>query len=163
MKCKGFSKSVSSRDFTIHLVTKATLSLLDHVYEDVFDRPIGSDFLHEFLSNPSNSLFVAIVEGHVVGMATGLTYVHPDKPRSLFINEVGVAACYQRKGIGTQLISSLLEWGKSKGCTEAWVATEEDNLPARLFYEATGGTADEKPAVVYVYSLATEPERHNDA
>lgn len=154
---------MSNLDFTIHLVTQATASLLDHVNEDVFDHAIDPVFLREFLSNPSNSLFVAIVDGQVVGMATGLTYVHPDKPRSLFINEVGVAVGHQRQGIGTQLISAILEWGKSKGCVEAWVATDDDNSAARLFYESTGGIADGKPSVVYVYSLSARSERKIEA
>ncbi len=151
------------RDFTVHLITQATASLLDSMDDDVFDHPINSGFLREYLSNPSNALFVAIVEGKVVGMATGLSYVHPDKPKSLFINEVGVAAHHHRQGIGTQLISSLLAWGRSMGCAEAWVATEVENLPARLFYQSTGGIEDKKQSVVFVYSLSAESRQENHA
>lgn len=146
--------AVGDPPFTIHLVTEATRSLLDRLDEDVFDHPVNPGFLLEYLTNPSNALFVATVEGQVVGMATGIAYVHPDKPRSLFINEVGVAAQHHRRGIGTKLISSLLEWGRSKGCAEAWVATEVSNSAARLFYQSTGGIEGDEPFVVYNYPLA---------
>lgn len=144
--------------FTIQLVTPETSSLLDGLDEDVFDQVLNPALLREYLSNSSNALFVALVNNKVVGMATGLTYVHPDKPRSLFINEVGVATTCQRQGIGKQLINSLLEWGKSQGCKEAWVATEPDNFAARSLYETTGGTVEEKPAIVYTYSLSVNDQ-----
>jgi ribosomal protein S18 acetylase RimI-like enzyme len=144
-------------DFTIHLVTQATVSLLDDVDEDVFDHPVNPVLLREFLGNSSNALLVATKDGQVIGMATGMVYVHPDKPRSLFINEVGVATGYQQRGIGSRLVATILEWGKSQGCAEAWVATEVGNTAARSLYKSTGGIEDDEHAVVYVFDLANEP------
>lgn len=89
-------------------------------------------------------------------MATATCYVHPDKPLSMFINEVGVSQRFRRRGIGKRLVSALLEEGRKRGCTEAWVATERSNVPARALYEALGGAADEENAVVYVYPLSAE-------
>ena len=86
-------------------------------------------------------------------MATGISYVHPDQPLALFINEVGVSSQFHCHGLGRQLISRMLDEGKERGCAEAWVATELDNKPARALYEATGGVPEEEHAVVYVYPL----------
>ncbi len=86
-------------------------------------------------------------------MATGIAYVHPDKPLSLFINEVGVSPRYQRQGIARRLTDRLLDHAKALGCKEAWVATEESNRAARALYAATGGVEDEDRAVVYLYPL----------
>ncbi len=123
----------------IHLVTHATVSLLDNVDDDVFDNPVKPDLVSDFLRNPSHALFLAIVGGRVIGMATGIVCLHPDKPRSLFINEVGVSARFHRRGIGTQLINALVAWGRNQNCVEAWVAAEVGNSAARMFYRATGG------------------------
>ena len=131
-------------------------SLLDTVDEDVFDHEVQPELLRVFLANPANLLVVAVSEGQVVGMASGITYVHPDKPLALFINEVGVSARFHRRGLGKQLVSRLIEKGQEAGCTEAWVATEVDNKPARALYEALGGVQDEELAVVYVYPLKGE-------
>ncbi len=121
--------------------------------EDVFDHQVQPELLSAFLANPSNILVVAVAEGQVVGMATGISYVHPDKPLALFINEVGVSSRFQRQGLGRKLVTLILKEGKERGCTEAWVATELNNEPARALYEATGGVPDEEHAVVYVYPL----------
>jgi ribosomal protein S18 acetylase RimI-like enzyme len=144
---------VSSPTVSIHLVNQANASLLDSLDDDVFDHEVQPELLNAFFANPSNLLVVAVAEGQVVGMATGVTYVHPDKPLALFINEVGVSGRFHRQGVGRQLISRILKEGKDLGCTEAWVATEVENKPARALYEATGGVPDEEHAVVYVYPL----------
>lgn len=121
--------------------------------DDVFDHPVRPDLLSQFLASPTNLLVVAVAEGRVVGMATGITYVHPDKPLSLFLNEVGVSSRFHRRGIARRLIEAILARARELGCHEAWVATEVDNLPARALYRATGGVEDEKHAIVYVYPL----------
>lgn len=144
---------VSTPAISIHSVSLANASLLDSVDDDVFDHDVQPALLNAFLAHPSNLLVVAVAEGRVVGMATGIGYVHPDKPLALFINEVGVSSRFRRQGVGRRLVSRLLEQGKALGCTEAWVATEVDNKPARALYEATGGVPDEAHAVVYVYPL----------
>jgi aminoglycoside 6'-N-acetyltransferase I len=148
---------MSSPAVSIHVVSQANASLLDSVDEDVFDHEIRPELLSAFLANPANVLVVAVAETRVVGMASGISYVHPDKPLALFINEVGVSGRFHRQGIARQLFSRLLEKAKELGCSEAWVATELGNKSARALYEALGGVPDEEHAVVYVYPLKTEP------
>jgi ribosomal protein S18 acetylase RimI-like enzyme len=135
------------------VVNQANAALLDSVDEDVFDHEVQPELLRAFLANPSNLLVVAVAEGQVVGMASGISYVHPDKPLSLFINEVGVSSRFHRQGLGRRLVSQLIQTGQELGCTEAWVATELSNSPARALYTALGGVPDEEHAVVYVYPL----------
>src|SRR5690606_26269543 len=108
---------------------------------------------------PMNHLVVAVTRGTVIGMATAISYVHPDIPLQLFINEAGVAGPYQRQGIGRRLVEQLLSHGHSLGCAEAWVATEVSNDSARALYLATGGKEDSERAVVYTYALdPTRPD-----
>jgi aminoglycoside 6'-N-acetyltransferase I len=96
---------------------------------------------------------VAIDNGIVVGMASAFSYVHPDKPLQLFVNEVGVSKTHQRLGLGKKLVRLILERGQELGCTEAWVATEEENAPARALYSSLGGKEDPSLAAVYTYAL----------
>jgi ribosomal protein S18 acetylase RimI-like enzyme len=140
----------------IHVLGPQDAAMLDGVDDDVFDHAVQPELLREFLANPSNVIVVARVEGdgQVIGMASGLTYVHPDKPLWLFINEVGVSSRFHGQGIGKRLMQRLLDWGRERGCAEAWVATEVGNTAARRLYESTGGVEDEERAVVYVYPLS---------
>ncbi|MBC55247.1 MAG: GNAT family N-acetyltransferase [Gammaproteobacteria bacterium] len=145
---------MTTNGITIHRVTPDNTSVLTRVDDDVFDNPVQPALLNDFLANPSNLLVVAVADDTVVGMATGIAYVHPDKPLQLFVNEVGVSPRYQRQGIGKDLVDSLLEHGKQLGCVEAWVATEVGNTPARALYHKLGGEEDDEQAVVYTWSLA---------
>ena len=51
------------------------------------------------VADPRHHLVVACAGSTVVGMATALHYVHPDKPPELWINEVGVAPPYRRRAL----------------------------------------------------------------
>ena len=101
----------------------------------------------EFLADPRHHLVVACAGTTVVGMATALHYVHPDKPTELWINEIGVAPPYRRRGIGTRLLEALFAHGRAIGCREAWLGTEESNLAARRLYAKVRGREE---AMVYV-------------
>ena len=136
---------------TIRLLGPADAHLLDDVAADVFDEPIDPRWRDEFLADPRHHIAIALLEGRVVGMATGVHYVHPDKPPELWVNEVGVAPPHQRQGIGLRLLRALLEHGRSLGCEDAWLGTEPDNTAARRLYAAAGGR--EQPMVYVTFSL----------
>src|SRR4051812_40233519 len=55
---------------------------------------------------------VVLAFGHlVVGMASGVHYVHPDRDPELFVNEVGVAETHRGRGVGRRLVAPLLAVG----------------------------------------------------
>lgn len=122
-------------------------AVLDRVAPDVFDHAIDPRWRDEFLSDPRHHLVVALRDGVVVGMASGVHYVHPDKPPELWVNEVGVAPAHRSRGVGRALMRALLAHGRSLGCSEAWLGTELDNVEARRLYAAVGG---EEQSMVYV-------------
>ena len=123
-------------------------AVLAHVAPDVFDDAIDPRLSAEFLADARHHLFVALEGGLVVGMASGVHYVHPDKAPELWINEVGVAPTQQGRGLGGRLLRALLEHGAALGCREAWVLTEAKNTAARRLYAGAGGR--EAPRPVYI-------------
>src|SRR5690242_8701573 len=79
--------------------------VLRHVAPGVFDDPINARRAEEFLADPRHHLVVAVDEGLVVGFVSAVHYVHPDKPLpELWINEIGVTATHQGRGLGTRLL-----------------------------------------------------------
>ena len=64
---------------------------LDNVAPGVFDNDLDPRLVTEFLSDNRHHLVVAVDNDQVIGFASGVHYVHPDKPSELWINEVGVA------------------------------------------------------------------------
>jgi aminoglycoside 6'-N-acetyltransferase I len=140
--------------FTIKVLGPGDAAVLDRVAADVFDEPVQAELADEFLNDARHHLAVALDDHQVVvGMASAVHYVHPDKPAQLFINEVGVAPEQQRRGIASRLVSELLLVGSRLGCTEAWVATEPGNAGARGLYERLGGQPNPEPFVMYTFSL----------
>lgn len=128
--------------------------VLGRVADGVFDHAIDPRLAGEFLADPRHHLFVAIDEGTVVGMVTGVDYVHPDKPRQLWINEIGVAPSHQRRGIARALLDAMLAHGRALGCIEAWLGTEDSNEAANALYRAAGASA--APFVLYSWELSPD-------
>jgi ribosomal protein S18 acetylase RimI-like enzyme len=149
---------MSADPIEIRVLGLEDLSVFEHVDPDVFDHAVQPALAERYLSTPGNLLAVALQERVVVGMASGITYVHPDKPLQLFVNEVGVAGTCRGKGIGKRLVLALLERGRELGCIEAWVATEVENAPARALYRSLEGVEDRNHAVVYTWRLAVREE-----
>ena len=123
--------------------------VLERVAAGVFDYPIDPKWTAEFFGDPRHHLAVAIDDGVVVGMASGVHYVHPDKSPELWVNEIGVAPPYRRRGIGQQLLRALFERARALGCAEAWLGTETTNTAARRLYAAAGGKEEAMIAVSF--------------
>jgi ribosomal protein S18 acetylase RimI-like enzyme len=143
----------------VRLLGPDDLGVLDRIADGVFDCPVQADWAGAFLADARHHLLVAVEDGVVVGMVSAVDYVHPDKPPQLWINEIGVAPSHQRRGIGRRLLDAVVAHGRTLGCTEAWLGTEEDNEAARRLYTAAGGEAE--PFVLYSFALTTPDLAHN--
>ncbi len=127
-------------DIAIKVLRPGDESLLMNVAADVFDNPVNPELTKEFLEDPRHHIAVAIDAGLVVGFASGVHYIHPDKPAELWINEVAVAPAHRRRGIGSAVLRALLEVGRAHHCTVAWVLTDRHNAAAMALYSSVGGT-----------------------
>ena len=137
--------------FQLQLLGPGDAAVLERVAEDVFDNAVVPCLAAEFLQDPRHHLIVALTGERIVGMISAVDYVHPDKPAQLWINEVGVAPSHRRQGIGRALLRAMLAYGRERGCTEAWLGTEHDNVAARGLYEDAGSVAE--PFVLYSFDL----------
>lgn len=134
------------------LLRAADRPRLDHVAEGVFDGPVDPRWTLVFLNEPTHRLAVALDGDLVVGFASAVDYVHPDKPPERWINELGVAPSHQRRGIGTRLMQLLIDDAEREGCTAAWVAAEGDDEIAQALYRKLGGRVE--AARCHVYPLS---------
>jgi GNAT superfamily N-acetyltransferase len=140
----------------IRLLGRDDRAVLGHLAPGVFDRGIDPRWSAEFLADARHHLAVALDDGRVVGMASGVHYVHPDKPPELWIDEVGVAPTHRERGIATGLLRALLAHARTLGCGEAWVLTSRGNVAARKLYEGAGGVEDAGDTVMYSFPLRPE-------
>ena len=142
--------------FTIQTLSLPDLPLLLHPADGVFDNPVDEAFAREFLADPRHHIVVAVSEGIVIGFASAVHYIHPDKPPELWINEVGVADAHQGKGVGKAIMNKLLRLGKQLGCVNAWVLTDRSNEAANRLYKSVGGNIAEGDTVMYEFGTVEE-------
>ena len=138
---------------SIHVLGPGDAEVLGRVAPEVFDEAIDPEYAAEFLADPRHHLVVALDEGIVVGFASGVHYIHPDKPPELFVNEVGVAPTHHRRGIARELLQALFAQGRAAGCREAWVGTDVSNTTARGLYASAGGVEAPEPFVMVTFDL----------
>src|SRR5690606_21117029 len=120
---------------------------------DIFDDPIDLKHAIEFLNDSRHHIVVATENDEIVGFVSGVHYVHPDKPNPEFwINEVGVAETHRAQGIGKSLMNTMLQVAQDLGCKEAWVLTENDNIPAKNLYKSVSGD-ETQDVVMYTFRI----------
>ena len=133
------------------LLSSGDEKLLEASVRGLFDGDLQPNLGSQFLSDPRHHIAVALIDSKIVGFASAVRYIHPDKPDELWINEVAVAKAYRRKGIADALLKLLFQCGLELGCQEAWVLADESNTPAHQLYSKLGGVP--KKQMMYSFKL----------
>jgi aminoglycoside 6'-N-acetyltransferase I len=128
-------------------------ALLANVAPGTFDHPVDPRLAAEFLSDPRHHIAVACAAGQIVGFASAVHYVHPDKAGELWINEVGVAPAHRRRGLAKDLLRTLFDRGRALGCHQAWVLTDRSNEAAMRLYAEVGGIEAPGDTVIQEFRL----------
>lgn len=124
---------------TIRALGPEDLDLLCAVPEGLFDEPIDRVQAKAFLTDPMNAIVLAFDGELAVSMATGTILRHPDKPPSMFINEVGTRDSHLRRGIGRKVSLKLISIARERDCEGIWLGTETDNEAALALYRSMAG------------------------
>ena len=143
----------------IRILESGDDAVLRNVAPGVFDNALDPALVAEFLHDTRHHLAVAIDRDQVVGFASGVHYVHPDKTAELFINEVAVAPSHHRLGVGKAVVGALLEHATRLGCREAWVLTDRGNEAAMRLYASTGGDPGPHDHVMFTYYLSPQDRK----
>ena len=141
----------------IRLLNHHDLRLLQRIATGIFDKPIDASRTAEFLADPRHHLVAAMDNDQIVGFVSGVDYIHPDKPRELWINEVAVAPSHQGQGIGKQLLRAMLDLARDLGCHEAWVLTDRQNSRAIRLYGSMPGAQPPSDQAMFTFKIEPPP------
>ena len=101
------------------------------------DKQKAENILKKISSNPNHYVYVAILDGRVVGSTSMIIepkFIH-DGGNVAHIEDVVVSKEHQGKGIGEMLMNSLLELAKDNNCYKTILDCSDEVKP---FYEKIG-------------------------
>jgi ribosomal protein S18 acetylase RimI-like enzyme len=135
----------------IRILKPGEENVLLSVAPEVFDNPVDPKLARDFLADPHHHIAVALDENVVVGFASGVDYIHPDKPSEMFINEVATAPTHRGQGVAKRVLAVLIGHAKNNGCVNAWVLTDSANAGANALYTSLGGASFGGDVVAYEF------------
>lgn len=145
----------------IRTLSPNDVAVFERIGVDVFDHAIDTAAARTFLDDPRHHIAVAIDDDVVVGFASGVHYIHPDKPiPELWVNELGVASTHRRRGIAQAVMNALFDAGRRAGCGQAWVLTDRSNGAGMATYASLGGVEAAQDQVMFTFRFdQTHPGR----
>ena len=94
---------------------------------------------NRFFEDDRNIMYVALVQGEVVGNVYGYIIERFDMPKKqLFLYSIDVLKTFQKKGIGKALVHEFLSHLNREEFHNAFVLTNRDNISAMNLYKSTG-------------------------
>ncbi|MBN1453284.1 MAG: GNAT family N-acetyltransferase [Anaerolineales bacterium] len=113
----------------------------------IFIKPDGPvrecDYYLGLISDENIGLFVAELDGNVVGFVHVIIKEAPDIPvfiqrRYAVVDSILVESAFQKHGIGKSLMDKMQEWSFSKGAESIELNVYEFNSNAISFYKRRG-------------------------
>lgn len=113
------------------------LKLLFSIEADFdFDAGKQKRGLATLLQTPGACVWVAMYEGHVVGMCTVQTLVSTAEGGCVgLVEDVVVEDAFRGRGVGKLLLSHMEAWCQQQGMTRLQLLVDKNNHPALEFYK----------------------------
>jgi hypothetical protein len=108
---------------TLRLARETDAHHFKTVHASVLDEPPYPALLASVLSAPHLHVAVALDDWRMIGMYSGVTYHHPDKPPQWWVNELGVGRPWRRR-LATRLGGLCAGEALGFGCTELRVVAD---------------------------------------
>lgn len=124
-------------------IFKKLIGIFYEVFETEKRIAVEEPYLTKILDNPG---FIALCIASGDEIAGGLTAfelpMYYGENSEIFIYDIAIKSTFQRKGLGTKLLTSLEEYCRQHNINTMFVAANEEDKLALDFYHATGGTAE---------------------
>lgn len=102
---------------------------------------IGEDeeWIEEWNNSDNSCIFVAEKQGEIIGISCINLYgFESSKGIILWIREIAVLPSYQGQGVGSELLTYSIKWGKENGAKRSFLACDIENYRGINLYERLG-------------------------
>lgn len=136
-------------------VRRCFIDLQDHEHERFAGSKTGPELVDEYVpfmlarcAQPDSTMFVAEIDGEVVGFATAIRNARTEPDDSdvfhFELAELSVLTCHRSRGIGSALIAAVEAYAADHGASSLRIRVDCDNPGAQRFYRRHGF----EPAVI---------------
>ena len=116
-------------------MTWASVPLVAELENSIFTLPWSEDTLYDELDNPTARFLVASDDGNVLGYI-GANNICGE----WYIDNIAVREDARRRGVGSMLMSSLIEKARNENALFLTLEVRPSNTPAIRLYEKFGFT-----------------------
>lgn len=117
----------------IERMTEAHLDAVAKLERECFAHPWSRESLKETLRSGDSLFYIAELDGRVIGYI-GMSFVLDEG----YIYNVAVEKSSRKKGAGSALIQTLVNYGKKNGFAFLTLEVRESNTAARSLYSSFG-------------------------
>lgn len=117
----------------IERMTEAHLDAVAELERECFAHPWSRESLKETLRSGDSLFYIAELDGRVIGYI-GMSFVLDEG----YIYNVAVEKSSRKKGAGSALIQTLVNYGKKNGFAFITLEVRESNTAARSLYSSFG-------------------------
>jgi ribosomal protein S18 acetylase RimI-like enzyme len=122
--------------------------------EHLFDGPADPTAVRSYLEDGRNIFLLAFEKNEPIGFLRGTELGQLKSERKqMFLYEIAVKDGFRRRGVGSDLIKSLLQYCRQRGFEEVFVFTDPANVAAVQLYRSTGAVTETVADRMFVYQL----------
>jgi len=131
-------------------LANSLFAIMAEVFGETY-KPLDEAYLDRLLSREDFWAIAALMGDVILGGLTAHTVPMTRAESSeIFIYDIAVRGDHQRRGIGRQLMTALLEGGAAANIYTVFVAADNDDDHALDFYRSLGGV--ESPVTLFTFS-----------
>jgi len=105
-----------------------------------FETPLATDYYRELLHN--DGILVFKENGRIIGYITFSFFERNNAvmryKKFLHIEQIAVDEKSRNRGVGSKLMTYVIDYAKNLGCTDMMLTVNEANIKAQKFYEKLG-------------------------
>lgn len=100
---------------------------------------IPEEWFTDLINSPFHDMLLAINDaGKIIGIATLSVIMGPIVRRVAYLEDFVTDSSVRGQGVGTQLWNAMLDWARTKHCTELCFTSGHGREAAQAFYQKKG-------------------------